>query len=197
MAEARRLAQFLTDAAREHLATVTAVLDALGIAYERDDALVRGLDYYTHTVFEFTCDRLGAQSGIGGGGRYDGLVEQIGGPPAPGVGFGTGLERITLALGGAPERATPPDCYVVVPDADLRVELAPLVARLRAAGLRCETDLRGRSMKAMMRHANGIGARRVVIVGRREIDEGVATVREMSDGSERRVDLARLAEELA
>lgn len=197
MAEAPRLDAFLTDAARAHHATVTRALDALGIAYEPDATLVRGLDYYTHTVFEFTCDRLGAQSGIGGGGRYDGLVEQIGGPPAPGVGFGTGVERITLALAEAgPADGPAIDCYVAVPDAELRVTLLPVVESLRAAGLHVETDLRGRSMKAMMRHANSLGARTVVIVGRREMEEGMATVRDMSDGSERRVDLRALTEAL-
>ncbi len=197
MAEAPRLVAFLTPEAALHIDTVERVLDAMGIAYVRDDTLVRGLDYYTHTVFEFTCDALGAQSGIGGGGRYDGLVEQIGGPPAPGVGFGTGVERITLALGSTPPEPPGLDCYVAIPDPELRITLAPLVATLRAAGLRCETDLRGRSMKAMMRHANGLGARQVVIIGPREIDEGVATVRDMSDGSERRVGIAALAEALA
>ena len=96
MAGAPRIVDALSDAASAHYAGVRTALDAIGIDYMEDPSLVRGLDYYTHTVFEFTCDRLGAQSGIGGGGRYDGLVSELGGPALAGVGFGTGIERICL-----------------------------------------------------------------------------------------------------
>ncbi|MDX6556040.1 MAG: histidyl-tRNA synthetase [Miltoncostaeaceae bacterium] len=197
MREAPKLLESLGPEAEAHYRRALAGLDALGIAYEEDPYLVRGLDYYTHTVFEFTCDRLGAQSGIGGGGRYDGLIESLGGQPTPGIGFGTGVERITLALGGAEE--APPaslDVYLAVPDDDLRLRLMPLLARLRAAGLRCDSDLRGRSLKAMMRHASSLGAARVVIVGPRDHAAGVATVRDMATGDERAVPLDRLEDEL-
>lgn len=158
--------------------------------------LVRGFDYYTHTVFEFSCDRLGAQSGIGGGGRYNGLVEELGGPSTPGVGFGTGVERIVLALEGVDAPDTAIDCYVAIPDAQLRVALLPLVRRMRTAGLRCETDLRGRGMKAMMKQAAGLGARHCVIIGPREHEAGVATVRDMTTGDQREVPLEQLVEAL-
>jgi histidyl-tRNA synthetase len=175
---------------------VKGALDALGIAYEEDPTLVRGLDYYTRTVFEFTCDRLGAQSGIGGGGRYDGLVADLGGPPTPGVGFGTGVERITLALeaAGADADGAVVDCYLAVPDPALRPGLMPLVRELRRAGVRCESDLRGRGLKAMLRHAAGLGARLCVIVGPREHQEGMATVRDMRSGEQHEVPLGRLVE---
>jgi histidyl-tRNA synthetase len=188
----------LSPAAQAHRERVLAALDELGIAYEEDPALVRGFDYYTMTVFEFVSDHLGAQSAVGGGGRYDGLVEGLGGPPTPGIGFGAGIERIVLAMGGAVEGAARgPDCYLAVVDADLRVAMLPVLERLREAGLRCESDLRGRSLKAMMRHASSLGARRAVIVGAREHAEGVATVRDMGSGEQRRVPLGDLVRELS
>ncbi len=161
MAGAPKLLDALSPAAQAHRERVGAALDVLGLDYEEDPTLVRGFDYYTKTVFEFTCDRLGAQSGIGGGGRYDGLVEQLGGPPTPGIGFGTGLERIVLALeaSGLTPAGPPLDVYLAVPDDDLRLRLLPLAAELRSRGLRVESDLRGRSLKAMLRHASGLGVR--------------------------------------
>ena len=196
MAGAPTLLGNLSPAAQEHRERVLEALERLGIAYEEDPALVRGFDYYTMTVFEFTSDRLGAQSAVGGGGRYDGLVEALGGPPTPGIGFGAGIERIILAMeAGAteaePERAL--DCYLAVPDAGLRLEMLTLLERLRAAGLRCESDLRGRSLKAMMRHASALGARYAVIVGPRDHEEGVATLRDMESGEQTRVALGDLA----
>jgi histidyl-tRNA synthetase len=135
---------------------------------------------------------------VGGGGRYDGLVEALGGPPTPGIGFGAGIERIVLAMEGAEGAGAPPlDCFVAVLDDALRLEMMPVVERLRAAGLRCESELRGRSLKAMMRHASSLGARHAVIVGEREHADGVATVRDMDSGEQRRVPLGDLAEELS
>ena len=162
MAGAPTVLAHLSPAAKDHHQRVLAALDVLGIAYVEDPTLVRGLDYYTKTVFEFSCDRLGAQSGIGGGGRYDGLVEELGGPPTPGIGFGSGVERITLALAGGRARgwgASVLDCYVAIPDDDLRLRLMPLLRQLRAAGIRCDSDLRGRGLKAMLRQAASLGAR--------------------------------------
>ncbi|MFN8111441.1 MAG: histidine--tRNA ligase [Thermoleophilia bacterium] len=194
MADAPRIAQHLGPEAAAHHATVLAALDAAGVPYQRDDTLVRGLDYYTHTVFEFTCDRLGAQSGIGGGGRYDGLVQQLGGPEAPGIGFGTGIERIVLALQAA-ELAPPDpgvDVYVAALGEEARAWAFPLIARLRARGLSCATDFGGRGLKGMMRHAAGLGARRTVILGEREFAAGTAAVRDMAGGEQREVPLDEL-----
>jgi histidyl-tRNA synthetase len=197
MKDAPRLVDNLTDDAREHYERVLEGLRLLGIAYEEDPTLVRGLDYYTRTVFEFTCDRLGAQSGIGGGGRYDGLVASLGGPEVPGVGFGTGVERITLALGEEAASAQVVDVYLAIPDADIRMELMPVLRDLRRAGLRVEAGTAGKGLKAMMRHASGLGASNVIIIGPREHAEGVATVRDMQSGDQVEVAVADLVGHLA
>jgi histidyl-tRNA synthetase len=184
VAGAPRLVDHLTDAAREHHARVLDALRLMGIPFDEDPTLVRGLDYYTRTVFEFTCDRLGAQSGIGGGGRYDGLVQSLGGPEVPGVGFGTGIERVTLALGDEEIGTSVVDAYLAVPDADIRLALMPLLCDMRRSGLRVEAGTAGKGLKAMMRHASGLGARHVVIIGPREHAEGRATVRDMQTGDQ-------------
>ena len=198
MEQAPKIVDHLGPDARAHHDRVLAALDALGIVYTEDQMLVRGFDYYTKTVFEFACDQLGAQSGIGGGGRYDGLVEELGGQPTPGIGFGSGVERITLALeaAGLVDEEPVIDCYLAIPDPDLRLQLLPLVRRLRAAGVRCESDMRGRSLKAMLRQAAALGARQVAIVGRREHAAGVATVRDMTTGDQREVPIDQLVEAL-
>ncbi len=197
MADAPRLVDNLTDDAREHYTRVLDGLRLLGIPFEEDPTLVRGLDYYTRTVFEFTCDRLGAQSGIGGGGRYDGLVASLGGPDVPGVGFGTGVERITLALGEDAVSGSVVDVYLAIPDADIRMELMPMLRDLRRAGLRVEAGTAGKSLKAMMRHAAGLGAGNVIIIGPREHAEGVATVRDMETGDQVEVPVGDLVARLA
>lgn len=199
MADAPRLVEHLSEEARAHHAAVLTGLDRIGVDYVEDPTLVRGMDYYTKTVFEFQCAGLGAQSAIGGGGRYNGLVEMLGGPDTPGVGFGAGIERIMLAIqagSDAPESGAL-DLYVAIMDDELRVELLPLVAELRAAGLRVETDLRGRGLKAMMKHAASLGAARTAIIGRRDYEEGIATVRDMQSGDQTRVELTALVGELA
>ncbi len=198
MEGAPKVLAHLSPTALAHHRRVCAALDALGIAYVEDPMLVRGFDYYTKTVFEFSCDRLGAQSGIGGGGRYDGLVEELGGPATPGIGFGSGLERITLALqaDGPVDEPAGLDCYLAIADEALRLELMPLLRRLRAAGVRCDSDLRGRSLKAMLRQAGSLGARTVAIIGPREHAAGVVTLRDMTSGEQREVPLDKLAEAL-
>ncbi len=197
MADAPRLVDNLTDDAREHHTRVLDGLRLLGIPFEEDPTLVRGLDYYTRTVFEFTCDRLGAQSGIGGGGRYDGLVASLGGSDVPGVGFGTGVERITLALGEDAVSGSVVDVYLAIPDADIRMELMPVLRDLRRAGLRVEAGTAGKGLKAMMRHAAGLGAGNVIIIGPREHAEGVATVRDMETGDQVEVPVGDLVARLA
>ncbi len=194
MAGAPRVVDALSDAAAAHYAGVRAALDAIGIAYDEDPSLVRGLDYYTHTVFEFTCDRLGAQSGIGGGGRYDGLVHELGGPELSGVGFGTGIERIVLALEAAGRVVPAPgvDLYFAAVDDASRLETFAMMARLRARGRSCEADRAGRSLKGMMRHAASVGARRTVIIGPHEREQGIAVVRDMQSGEQIEVRLSQL-----
>jgi histidyl-tRNA synthetase len=167
------------------------MLDQAGITYQLDPTLVRGLDYYTRTVFEFTCDRLGAQSGIGGGGRYDDLVELLGGPSTPAAGWAAGVDRILLALDEGPA-APPPGAFVVAADGQRERALA-LVGELRKAGLRADLDLAGRSIKGQMKQADRIGARQTVILD----DEGAASLRDMGSGEQREVDLGRIADEIA
>jgi histidyl-tRNA synthetase len=191
MASAPTIVGQLEGADAEHFAEVRALLDAAGIAYVVDPSLVRGLDYYTRTIFSFVCDRLGAQSEIGGGGRYDGLIEQLGGAPTPAVGFAAGIERILLAL-DAEEPAGGRDAFVAVADSRQRSRAMALATELRHAGISVEVDLAGRGLKGQLKHANRIGARRVLILDA----DGSAQLREMDSGEQRAVDTGNLVEEM-
>jgi histidyl-tRNA synthetase len=150
-----------------HFAEVRELLDSAGVSYEVDPTLVRGLDYYTRTVFEFTSDALGAQSGVGGGGRYDGLVEELGGPPTPGIGWAAGVERILLA-GEVPAAAPAPvELFIALedPSSTARANAFGLLTQARGAGLSAQMDLAGRALKRQLSYADSIGARYVAIVG--------------------------------
>lgn len=188
MAEAPTMLDRLTAEDAAQFAEVRRLLDQAGIDYTLDGTLVRGLDYYTRTVFEFTCDRLGAQSGIGGGGRYDRLVEQLGGPPTPAAGWAAGIERIILALGKRRE-AQGRDVFVAAADAQRDRALA-LVTELRRVGLSAELDLADRVLKGQMKHADRLRARYAVILD----ETGSAKLRDMGSGEQREVDPAQLAE---
>jgi histidyl-tRNA synthetase len=147
----------------EHFARVREFLDDAGVPYDIDPTLVRGLDYYTRTVFEFVSDELGAQSGVGGGGRYDLLIEQLGGEPTPGVGFAAGIERMVLASQEETE-SLPVDVFVAVDGGDPRVAFS-LVTELRGKGLRAQMEQAGRSLKGQLRQAGRLKADAVAIVG--------------------------------
>jgi histidyl-tRNA synthetase len=175
----------------EHFAAVRHLLDQAGIAYDVDAGLVRGLDYYTRTVFAFECERLGAQSEVGGGGRYDRLIEELGGPPTAAAGWAVGVERVLLALGEL-EQARSQDVFVAADDGQRERALA-LVTELRHAGLRAELDLADRSLKGQMRQADRLGAARAVILDA----DGGAQLRDMSSGEQREIEPARVVEELA
>jgi len=175
----------------EHFEGVRALLDAAGVAYVIDPTLVRGLDYYTRTIFSFVCDRLGAQSEIGGGGRYDGLIEQLGGPATPAVGFAAGIERILLAL-DEEVPAAGRDAFVAVADEGQRERAVVLAVELRHAGLSAEVDLAGRGLKGQLKHADRIGARRVLILE----EGGSAQLRDMETGEQRAVDPGNLVDEM-
>jgi len=181
MAEAPRLIDRLDAEDTVHFAEVRALLEEAGCAYELDHTLVRGLDYYTRTVFEFASDDLGAQSGVGGGGRYDGLVEKLGGPPTPGVGWAAGVERILLASQATTEGSAGTRAYVVVAKADERLRAFGLVNSLRAAGVTAEMEQAGRSFKGQMKQADRVGATHVVIVG------DSLEVKDMHTGEQREV----------
>ncbi|HTR89023.1 MAG TPA: ATP phosphoribosyltransferase regulatory subunit, partial [Solirubrobacteraceae bacterium] len=185
LADAPLLRDFLAADDAAHFAEVRAMLDAAGVPYELDPTLVRGLDYYTRTVFEFTSQQLGAQSGVGGGGRYDGLVEQLGGPPTPGMGWAAGIERILLAGAPAPPAGAPVDLFVAF-EAPAPAGHAPrgafaLLAQARAAGLTAQMELAGRSLKGQLSHANALGARYVAILDA----DGAAALRDMAAGDQR------------
>ncbi len=186
MEEAPRLLDRLSPDDAAHLAEVQALLDDAGLEYEIDSTLVRGLDYYTRTVFEYESTRLGAQSALGGGGRYDLLVEELGGPATPGVGFAAGIERILLAAGEEPP-ARDHRVYVALAKPGASRDGFRLARRLRRDGFRVEIEQAGRSLKGQLKQANRIGARATVIVG-----DGY-DVRDMDSGEQRHADDADAA----
>lgn len=162
---------FLCPACREHFATVLKLLPVLGISFRVDPYLVRGLDYYTSTAFEFVSDSLGTQNSLGGGGRYDHLVESCGGPSVPGVGMAVGVERIILAMEKEnlwPEENAPAGVFLAIDGSDFREEGLALLYQLRAQGLKAETDYLNRSLKAQMKYAHRHDFRYVVILGKEE-----------------------------
>jgi histidyl-tRNA synthetase len=174
---APHLIDALCDPCAAHFAAVRAGLDALGVSYRVDPYLVRGLDYYTRTTFEFAAaDLAGAQNALGGGGRYDGLAAALGGPETPGIGFAAGLERILLAAGDDAPGGGPPVAVFVV-DVTGGLEATMLCAELRAAGIATERAFDGRSLKAQLRQADRSGARVAAIVGEREREAGTVTLR--------------------
>jgi histidyl-tRNA synthetase len=183
MTTAPLLLDQLSDEDAEHFAQVRAMLDEAGVEYEVDPTLVRGLDYYTRTVFEFTSDALGAQSGVGGGGRYDGLVEQLGGPPTPGCGWAAGIERIRLAAAEQPAAAPPVDLYVALASPDARAAAFAVASEARRARLGTQLELAGRSLKGQLKQADRAGARYVAILG----DEGTS-LKDMESGEQKTVE---------
>lgn len=183
-----------------HFGAVRKHLELLDIPYILNRRLVRGLDYYTHTAFEIMAPDIGAQSSIGGGGRYNGLVETCGGPPTPGIGYALGLERIVLAMerqGLALPGAAGPDIFVVTAGRDTSDESLKLLARLRSAGLAADKDYLGRSLKAQMKHAGKTGARYVLIAGEEELRQAAVLARDMATGAQEPVALTEIVEYLA
>jgi histidyl-tRNA synthetase len=177
MVEAPRLLDRLAPDDAEHFAEVRALLDAAGLEYEIDSALVRGLDYYTRTVFEFESPRLGAQAALGGGGRYDRLIEEPGGPPTPGVGWAAGIERLLLASELEPEAEE--RVYIALAKPDTVAAAFELAQRLRDEGIRVEIEQAGRSMRGQLKQADRIGARTTVILG------DAIDVKDMASGEQR------------
>lgn len=183
----------------EHFNKVKLYLDKLGIPYLLDGRLVRGLDYYTHTAFEVMAAAIGAQSSIGGGGRYDGLVESCGGPSVPGVGYALGVERILLTMES--QGLSFPDCgkldvFVVSADRSCEQESFDLLFSLRRSGLNTDKDYLGRSLKAQMKFAGKTGCRFVAILGSNELSRGVVGVKDMASGEQVEIDLKDLVAEI-
>jgi histidyl-tRNA synthetase len=177
----------LSDGAKQHFETVLAHLDALDVPYVINPRLVRGLDYYTKTTFEFVHDGLGAQSGIGGGGRYDGLMHQLGGKDLSGIGFGLGVDRTMLALraeGKIVGNASRCDVYCVPLGDQARLQLAVLAARLREVGVRVDMAYGDRGLKGAMRAADRSGAAMALVAGDRDIEAGTVGVKDLATGEQ-------------
>ena len=190
--DAPRITDCLCDECRTHFAEVQSYLTAAGVPFELDANLVRGLDYYTKTAFEVKYTPLGAQSAVAGGGRYDGLVEEVGGPPTPGIGFAVGLERVLLALekqGLLPENQEAVDVFVVALGEEARISAFKLLHELRAAKLSAAMDFAGRSMKAQMKQANKKNARFVAILGEDEVKEASALLKDMKTSEQKKLAL--------
>ncbi len=199
MTDAPKITDCLCEECAEHFAKLKELLTSAGISFTHDPRLVRGLDYYTKTAFEIKYPPLGAQSAVAGGGRYDGLIEEMGGNPTPAVGFATGLERLLLALESQnllPEKNRSVDAYVVALGETAQAEGFKLLNSLRQQGLSAAMDFAGRSMKAQMKQANKLGAKYSVILGEDEISEGVVMLRSMEDSSQAKVPMNQVAEKI-
>jgi histidyl-tRNA synthetase len=189
LAEAPTIGDFLSPDASAHFAAVKEGLGALGVPYQVDERLVRGLDYYTLTVFEAKSGALGAQDTVGAGGRYNGLVSELGGPDVAGIGFGSGVERILLAA-ASHEASTSLGVFFVTLAPEARTLAMKLANALRSEGVACDLDYVGRSAKGQFRQADRSGAAYAAILGEDELERGVCTLRDMRSGDERSVPVA-------
>ena len=189
VADAPDIFPYLTDTARAHWEAVQRHLATFGVPYRVNPRIVRGLDYYSHTAFEFVTDRLGAQGTVMAGGRYDGLVEEMGGPPTPAVGWAAGIERLAMLAGDVPP-PEPPVAVIPVGEAAEAAAISVLSA-LRAGGIRAEMAFRG-NLKRRMERANRIGARAAVILGESELASGAAQVKDLATGAQHEVPIADL-----
>ena len=194
VADAPMIEAFLTPAARAFWDGLRSALDSFGVAFRENPRIVRGLDYYSHTAFEFVTDQLGAQGTVLAGGRYDGLVADMGGPPTPAIGWAAGIERLAMLVEGAPAVAVP---VAVVPVGDAVLPVAvKLLQALRQAGVRAEMGYRG-NLKRRMERANRIGAGFAVILGDAEAERGVAQLKDLGGGSQEEVALDEVATRVA
>ncbi len=191
-AGAPNITDYLCEECAEHFDGVKAALDAYGIAYKINPKIVRGLDYYNRTVFEFITDRLGAQAAVTAGGRYDGLVEQMNGPEMPGLGFGMGIERMIMLMEkvGAPfPQRKVCDIYIGSAGAAAEQRAAQIADYLRGRGIFAETDIVGRSVKAQMKYAGRLGARYTAIIGDSELESGCVNIKDMETGESVQISL--------
>lgn len=188
--DAPLMREFLCEECKDHFADVKKGLDNLGIQWVENPTIVRGLDYYTKTVFEFVHTGAGAQGTVCGGGRYDGLIEELGGKPTPAVGFGLGIERLLMVMeaeGAKIPADAVPKIYFCDMGGETRMLAQSLAARLRAKGIWAEHDLMGRGLKAQMKYANKLGAEYTAVIGETELTEGKGKLKRMSDGIETEV----------
>lgn len=184
----------LCDECRQHYSQVKSALEFKGIKYIQDHNLVRGLDYYTNTAFEIHIPQIGSQSAVGGGGRYNGLVKECGGPDLPGIGFALGMERLLLALDNLPVRMPEEklEVFLVVLDEKYNHEALNVLDRLRNAEIRADRDYNGRSMKAQMKYADKLGTKVVILMGEDEVNRGTFTIRNMNSKDQQEVETAQL-----
>ena len=189
----------LCDDCRNHFEKLKVYLQAMGIGYEIDSRIVRGLDYYTRTVFEFITETPTGKLTVCGGGRYDGLVGQLGGPATPGIGFGMGVERLLLTQdmrGKSPEEPKLYDAFVMALGDAARLEGVKLVKKLRDLGVKCDLDHAARSLKAQFKYADKLKAPLGVVIGSDEVEKGVVKIRDMTTGDENYVDMASAADSI-
>ena len=194
-AGAPRLLNFICDECREHFEGLKTNLELMGIDYEIDSDIVRGLDYYTKTVFEITSDDLGAQSTVCGGGRYDGLVEQLGGAPTPGIGFGLGLERLIMCMkaqGVDMPSSNRQKIFVCNMGDDAKAFVIKLVNHLRQEGISASCDNMKKSLKAQMKYADKIKSEYTVIIGDNEIESGICSLKNMTTGENTEIKISEL-----
>ena len=200
LADAPLMLDHLSDSSREHFDIVTGMLDDLGVEYVINPRMVRGLDYYTKTCFEFVHDGLGAQSGIGGGGRYDGLMAQLGGQDLSGIGFGLGVDRTLLALeaeGKSASEGRRVDVYGVALGGAAKARMANLVNQLRAAGVSADMSYGNRGLKGAMKGADRAGAQYALVIGDSELETGTVAVKDLAAHSQREVSIEAVVAELS
>jgi histidyl-tRNA synthetase len=185
----------LCDDCREHYTQVQSTLKENAIHFQHDNNLVRGLDYYTNTAFEILIPQIGTNSAVGGGGRYNGLVKECGGPDIPGVGFALGMERLLLAMDSLPGRTSPEvklDVFLTILDKKYDSQAMQVLDILRSAKIRADRDYNGRSMKAQMKYADKLGAQVVIIMGEDEVNRSIFTIRNMNSKEQIEVEAAQL-----
>lgn len=195
MSKAPLLLDYLSDYSRNHFMKVQEYLTALGVTFTINPRMVRGLDYYTGTTFEFIHDGLGAQSGIGGGGRYDGLMETLGGQPLSGIGFGLGVDRALLAAiaeSTLPEQSFTSDLFLVALDESAKIAVLKLAADLRMQGVTVEISFGDKSLKGAVKGADKSGAQFLVVIGSAELESGLVTLKRMKDGTSISVKMSEL-----
>ncbi len=187
--DAPKIRNCLNQASSDHYGQVLQMLESMEIPYVQDDLLVRGLDYYTHTIFEFTSDALGAQDAICGGGRYNDLVKELGGNDVPAIGWASGIERLLLVVEALKPQVigSELDLFLIVENDELRVRALQLVNQWRRAGLSCDMDTLRRSLKSQMREANRQGSRFVAIFGEEEVNKGIVLLKNFETGEQKPV----------
>lgn len=189
---------YLCDGCKEHFEQVKTRLTSMGIDYTVNPTIVRGLDYYTRTVFEFVSTEIGAQGTVCAGGRYDGLVSEMGGPELPSLGFGMGLERLLMLMEKQGCEFPPvkrPDIYIAPMGAQAELKAEEFCSALRREGFAALTDLNGRGLKAQMKYAGKLNARYVVVLGENELNEQKARLKNMDTSKERDIDLKNIVKE--